>query len=264
MPTIFHLFQVRNLKDFTISRSDGCGDISVPTEPPVKLPPIFIPLKSGYAVNSTELEIRTRAQAGSDTWYKERSHRLTASNFGKVVSRKATPSEAFLKGLFKKSNIRAASLDYGRQHEAQAKNSYLKQNKSVHIHECGLVVNNEFPFLGASPDGLICENGVSGLLEIKCPYSARNMTVAEACEHIRDFPIKQQDGTFTLRKEHPYYAQVQGQLLVCGAKFCEFVVFTQKDLYKQKIFPDVPFMENMLRKLCIFFQDYALPFLGMQ
>lgn len=264
MPTVFHLFQVRNLKDFTISRSDGCGDISVPNEPPVKLPPIFIPLKSGYAVNSTDLEIKTRAQAGNDTWYKERSHRLTASNFGKVVSRKATPSEAFLKGLFNKSNIRAASLDYGRQHEAQAKNSYLKQNKSVHIHECGLVVNNEFPFLGASPDGLICENGVSGLLEIKCPYSARNMTVAEACEHIRDFPIKQQDGTFTLRKEHPYYAQVQGQLLVCGAKFCEFVVFTQKDLYKQKIFPDIPFMENMLRKLCIFFQDYAVPFLGRQ
>lgn len=222
-----------------------------------------MPLKSGYEVNSKDLEIKTCAQVGSDVWYKERSHRLTASNFGKVMSKKTTPSEAFLKGLFTRSNIRAASLDYGRQHEAQAKNRFLKQHKSVHFHECGLVVNNEFPFLGASPDGLVCENGETGLLEIKCPYTARNMTVSEACELLRDFPLQQQDGSIALRIEHAYYAQIQGQLLICGAQFCEFVVYTQ-DLYRQKIFPDVPFMETMLDKLCKFFQDYALPYLGRQ
>ena len=29
--------------------------------------------------------------------------------------------------------------------------------KHRHVHECGLVINPDFPFLGASPDGKICE-----------------------------------------------------------------------------------------------------------
>ncbi|CAH2107971.1 unnamed protein product [Euphydryas editha] len=39
--------------------------------------------------------------------------------------------------------------------------------------ECGLFIDPELPFLGASPDGLVGEK----IVEIKCPYSAKGMSV---------------------------------------------------------------------------------------
>ena len=63
---------------------------------------------------------------------------------------------------FNKIHIfRTASTEYGLRH--------------AHIHDCGLVVSNAFPFIAASPDGKVCENGECGLLEIKCSFLARDM-----------------------------------------------------------------------------------------
>ena len=58
---------------------------------------------------------------------------------------------------------------------------------SRHIHKGGLIVNKEFAFLGASPDGKVCVNGQCGLVEIKCPLTARSMTISDACDTLRDF-----------------------------------------------------------------------------
>ncbi|WAR11714.1 hypothetical protein MAR_025894 [Mya arenaria] len=44
--------------------------------------------------------------------------------------------------------------------------------------------SNTFSFLGATSDAIVCDNGESGIVEIKCPYSARNMTIAETCNGI--------------------------------------------------------------------------------
>lgn len=41
------------------------------------------------------------------------------------------------------------------------------------IQDSGLFKDNEYFFLGCTPDGLISH---SGLVEIKCSYSAMNMT----------------------------------------------------------------------------------------
>ena len=72
-----------------------------------------------------------------------------------------------------------SAIEYGKRHECNAKVKYLKTYPSRHFHECGLIINSEFEFLGATPDGKLCDG--SGIVEIKCPYSARNMTISEAC-----------------------------------------------------------------------------------
>ena len=126
-------------------------------------------------------------------------------------------------------------------------------------------MNNDFSFNGATPDAKLCDNGESGIVEIKCPYSARNYTISEACDKIKDFYLeKDATGAITLNKKHSYYAQIQGQLLVTGYKFCEFVVFTQNDLFVERITPDLPFMTNLLRQLAVFYRDFALPYLSNQ
>ena len=58
---------------------------------------------------------------------------------------------------------------------------------SRHIHKCRLIVNKEFAFIGASSDGKVCDNGQCGLIEIKCPFTARSMTITDACDTLWDF-----------------------------------------------------------------------------
>lgn len=44
------------------------------------------------------------------------------------------------------------------------------------MQKCGLFIDQKYFFLGASPDGLFEE----GIVEMKCPYSARNMDAEQA------------------------------------------------------------------------------------
>lgn len=59
-------------------------------------------------------------------------------------------------------------MKYGRDNEEKARKEVAIKLKKK-IKTCGLFIDEENPCLGASPDGLIDENG---LIEIKCPISA--------------------------------------------------------------------------------------------
>lgn len=109
---------------------------------------------------------------------------------------------------------------------------------------------------------MVCKNGDAGLDEVKCPYSARDMTIAEAVNGVKDFCLEKDDENIRLKKNtHNYFFQVQGQLLVTGAKFCDFVVYTKKDLFIERIVPDNATMIKILEKLCSFFVEHFKPFL---
>jgi hypothetical protein len=202
------------------------------------------------------IELETQKQHACVDWFKYREGKLTASNFGKILQRKSVPSDSFLKDVFNKSTRSSAAMDYGRKHEKDGKAKYLDTFPSRHIHDCGFVINNEFNFLGASPDGKICDNGDTGLVEVKCPYSARNMEIEEACE-LPGFYLINDGNKISLNKRHAYYAQVQGQLMITGCEFCDFVVYTQKDIFVERITTDVDFMRNMLITLCKFMDQYG-------
>ena len=161
-------------------------------------------------------------------------------------------------------SIQAAPITYGKKNESKARANYLAKFPSRHVHDCGFVINNEFPFLGATPDGVICDGGQVGILEIKSPYSARDITVNDACTHLQGFLMqKNENDELSLKKTHPYYAQVQGQLMVTGCSFCDFVVFCPKerDLFVQRIVPDMDFTKDLLSELASFFKSYAQPYL---
>ena len=55
---------------------------------------------------------------------------------------------------------------------------YVEMMSTTHVEfeveATGLHVNPKYPYLGASPDGLVmCACCGNGLLEVKCPYSVR-------------------------------------------------------------------------------------------
>ena len=73
-----------------------------------------------------------------------------------------------------------------------------------------------------SPDGIIvgdCHE--TGLLEIKCPHKYRSGL--EDWQDDKDFPL---DESNQIKKDHMYYAQVQGQLLILGVNFSYFLIWT--------------------------------------
>lgn len=247
-----------------------CGDTVLPKKSALTLPSSFKSLNfdTDFAT-AIDIENKTQDQRDCQMWLREHQDRITASNFGNIIFRKALPSEAFLTNLFTSFNktIIAASITYGCRHEEHAKAKYLEvfAKDNVHLHKCGFVVNPEFSFLGATPDAKVCKNGKCGIMEIKCPFSCRNLTIHEAIETVNNFLLVRSDnGLVTLRTNHPYYAQVQGQLLITGTDFCEFVVYTQKDIHIETIMPDHCFLTDMLNKLCSFYKDYGKPYIEKQ
>ena len=79
------------------------------------------------------------------------------------------------------------------------------------------MINPLYPYLAASPDGLVeCSYCGNGLLEIKCPYNYRDSPVAEV---LNDNNLFSKGDTFTLRQEHQYYYQIQGRNISTITKF---------------------------------------------
>ena len=173
-----------------------------------------------------DLELRTRGQIDNPEWFKARHHRLTASVFGKIMTRKKALTPQFVKAIFDPKPFRSEATDHGITNDSKAKQKFLLQNPQAHFHDIGLVVNPSFPFIGASPDAKICLLGETGIAEVKCPFKHRNETIREACADHEFCLEPDNDGQYRLKDTHPHWFQVQGQLLVTGAPFCMFIVHT--------------------------------------
>lgn len=127
--------------------------------------------------NRINIERETVDQTNSTKWFELRRNIITASNFGRIIAlRPDTGCEGVLKSLLYSTNIDTKALEYGREHEYQAKRD-LELTLEVEINDCGLFIDSIDVFLGATPDGLI---GEDTLVEIKCPYSAENLDPDEA------------------------------------------------------------------------------------
>ena len=103
------------------------------------------------------------------------------------------------------------NLKYGREMEERAKGSYHTligpYNSSFVITKTGLHINADYPHLGVSLDGIIdCDFCGKGLVEIKCPR--KHSTGLKGWENDKNFAI---DSSKNLKKDHPYFAQMQGK-----------------------------------------------------
>lgn len=131
-----------------------------------------------------------------------------------------------------------------------------------------LYISKTHPFLGASPDSTVYDPSTPdepfGFLEIKCPYTHRNITPMEASLTSRfcSSPQVSMSGStqLCLLEHHPYFAQVQGQMAVGGRPWSDFVLFTTRGISIQRI----PFNKNyweksLLPKLIAFYDNCLGP-----
>ncbi|KAK7093101.1 hypothetical protein V1264_008751 [Littorina saxatilis] len=155
---------------------------------------------------------------------------------------------------------------WGRDHEAAARRQYFNRMTKCHhpltiVSECGLLVDTAHPYLSTSPDGLVSCPHCSpsrGVLEIKCPYTHRNETVEEACKD-NTFCCRLVDGKVMLKRNHKYFSQVQGQMAITGRQWCDFVVWTMKEMTVERIVFDKEMWESSISKLRAFFLKGVVP-----
>ncbi|XP_035981353.1 uncharacterized protein LOC118556891 [Fundulus heteroclitus] len=214
------------------------------------------------------IECNTRKQNKSLTWHHYRAGRVTASNMHSVyVANLDKPSQSVINAVCYPTNETNSSsaIAWGRQNEDGAREMYRLQSNRDHVGfevtQCGFFVNPKFPEVGASPDGLVhCICCGRGCIEIKCSYKYRDLTVIEACNSSdRNFCLELQEGEMRLKPQHPYYKQVQTQIFVTETEYCDFVMWTKKDLAVIRVAPDLELWTAILEKAKQFFVCVSLP-----
>lgn len=206
----------------------------------------------------TILERETVDQSLSNKWVDRRRKMLTASNFGKIIKmRQTTGCQSFVRNhLF--GGGTTAAMEYGKSNEETALR-VLKHILIVNIIKCGIFVDSENPYLGATPDGLI---GKDGIVEVKCPSSAEHLTPEEGIKQkkITFWTLNKSGEIGEINKKHNWYFQVQGQLNVCQKNYCQFAVWTPKGIKIEKIERDEELWKNMMvEKLKYFYLNCILP-----
>lgn len=86
------------------------------------------------------------------------------------------------------------------------------------------------------------------------------MTLIEFAQDHNSFCKINQTGEISLKQNHPYYFQIQGQLAITRRRWCDFVVWTlKKPLSVERIVCDPDLWEIMLAKLNKFYIQVVLP-----
>jgi predicted phage-related endonuclease len=150
-------------------------------------------------------------EQGTDVWKAVRCGIPTASNFDRIVTTKGEPSKQRQKYLYQlvgeritgipEETYQNGAMQRGIQMEEEARKLYQFLSGEI-VTQVGFCMENGY---GASPDGVVSEDG---LLEVKCPMLANHVGyLIENC----------------LPSE--YFQQTQGQLLVTGRKWLDFMSY---------------------------------------
>ena len=62
-----------------------------------------------------------------------------------------------------------------------------------------------------------------------------------------------------LQRNHPYFAQVRGQMAVGGRAWCDFVIYTKSISIKRTYFDEDNWLNTLLPKLVDFFDNCLGP-----
>ena len=154
-------------------------------------------------------------QQGSEAWHQLRLGKVTASRVADLLAKTKTgPSasrgnyliELALQRVTKtiEESYTNAAMEWGTQTEPQARVAYEVKTGNF-VDQVAFIDHPTIAGFGCSPDGIVASDG---LIEIKCPNSATHWSYIKANE-----------------PPNKYFIQMQAQMSVTGAKWCDFVSF---------------------------------------
>ena len=122
-------------------------------------------------------------------WKEERRLRITSSNVGAIAKHRSTTKVGPLVHQLLYSSFRGnRATSWGLLQEEDTEDQYREYMKEQCADfkvngNCGLYVSTQYPWLAATPDGLVHDPSVTpsrGLVEYKNPHTCRNSTIIEA------------------------------------------------------------------------------------
>lgn len=189
------------------------------------------------------LEIKMEQRSAE--WYAARANRITGSQIGAILNLSPFAGSgdvmrALVRGYHGEPNEFKGNIatEHGVTNEPNALEDY-KLMYSTDVKECGFYVHQDFEWLGASPDGLIDDDG---LIEIKCPYGMRH--------------AQSEDDFKSITEQKHYYAQIQYQLFCTGRKWCHFFQWSPYASKLEVVNFHPPFIHETLPKLKAFYDRY--------
>jgi putative phage-type endonuclease len=157
-------------------------------------------------------------EQGTDEWFAARIGKVTASRVADVIAKTKTgyssSRDNYMAQLIcerltnqKADGFTNAAMQWGTETEPLARLSY-EVSQNVLVDELGFVPHPKILMAGASPDGLVGDNG---LLEIKCPNTATHI-----------------DTLLSETVPGKYNTQMQFQMACTDREWCDFVSFDNR------------------------------------
>jgi putative phage-type endonuclease len=157
-------------------------------------------------------------EQGTDEWFAARIGKVTASRVADVIAKTKTgyssSRDNYMAQLIcerltnqKADGFTNAAMQWGTETEPLARLSY-EVSQNVLVDEVGFVPHPRILMAGASPDGLVGDNG---LLEIKCPNTATHI-----------------DTLLSETVLGKYNTQMQFQMACTDREWCDFVSFDNR------------------------------------
>lgn len=210
------------------------------------------------------IERRSRGQSKCDEWFHYRRSCVT----GTITHRISNSIKKGEKGL--SENLKAATsksrhfplyypaIVWGRENEEMGIAAFIKKMKPKHhnlqVKSRGLQLDDTHHYIAASIDGLVeCFCCEPAILEIKCPYSIRDGSVARDGRKLAYLTDE-----LELKKSHTYYYQLQTYLGVYKLKTGYFCVYTPQDVLILTITFDEYFWKNLKNDICTYYKHHYL------
>lgn len=152
-------------------------------------------------------------------WFAERLGKITASRIADVVgktksgsygaARKNYMAELLCQRLTgqQEEKFTSAAMQHGTDTEPAARAMYMLET-GEDVTETGFIPHPSIAMSGASPDGLV---GEDGLIEIKCPNTATHLEFLQS-----------------RKPKHEYLLQMQWQMACTGRQWCDFVSYDDR------------------------------------
>lgn len=214
-----------------------------------------------------EISSSTLLQRKSKLWVPLRRGRITGTNLKEccatninnpsitTISRVINPTKHF--------DRRIPSVKYQIKNKEKAFKEYyrkaLGEHENFKYKKCGLILNQTFPNLIDSTDGLIsCDCHGRGCLEIKCLKILESQSFDALLQKPNNILNKFED-EFCLEKSHEYFYKVQMEIFLTESEYCHFVLWSPTQTSIIPTLPDANFWDEVKSKALKFQQEVVMP-----
>ena len=186
-------------------------------------------------------------EQGTDEWFAIRCGKVTASRVADVIattksgysaSRANYEAQLICEILTGKpaESFTNAAMQWGTETEPLARAQYELKTGNM-VNQIGFVVHPMIEQAGASPDGLI---GEDGCIEIKCPNTSTHL-----------------DTLLSQKVSSKYITQMTWQMVCTGRKWCDFVSYDPRlpenlQLYIERIELDQDYAKKLQNEVVMF------------